>query len=139
MAKNRLEAQVEKDILRFKESGHLPKAYDVLDARRGMSGYWDYVGGRLSGLEPLGNSDMAPVRSDTPTSTEKGKRFAQWLTQEFPTLPEESREIFNLVFRQGLEQKAVAQIMRLSPSTVERRLRKLRATIARFVGIVNYL
>lgn len=139
MSKDKVRDQVMKDIAKYKESGHLPKAYDVVQVRRGKAyDYWDYVNSRLSGLEPLGNSDMVAVRDGGAATTEKGKRFAKWLEWEFPTLSEELQEVFTLVFRQGLQQKAVAKIMRLSLATVERRIVELRSTIADYVGIVNY-
>ncbi|MGD9724901.1 MAG: sigma factor-like helix-turn-helix DNA-binding protein [Nitrospiraceae bacterium] len=139
MAKDKVRDQVLKDIAKFKECGHLPKAYDVVEVRRGKAyDYWDYVNSRLSGLEPIGNSDMVAVRDGGAAMTEKGKRFAKWLEWEFPTLSEELQEVFTLAFKKGLGYEAVAKVMRLPRRTVARRIAEIRATIAAYVGIVNY-
>ncbi len=68
------------------------------------------------------SSDESSVR-DTPDLTQESSQLEAWTEfhQQIQSLPEEEREVFDLLWYQGLSQVEAAEVLQISESTVKRR------------------
>jgi RNA polymerase sigma-70 factor (ECF subfamily) len=96
---------------------------------RGISVEWNEAAlGAAGALESITNEEIVPERV---LIVEQELTHVAAALQE---LSERSRDIFMLVRLEGMKQSAVAQMLGISPSTVEKELVKVLAHLARCVG-----
>jgi RNA polymerase sigma factor (sigma-70 family) len=99
-----------------------------------LARYYDGPGGmgrhHVSRAE-LDGSGTAPGRRDSPADTNDPVRLASW--SEFHTqvdaLPDEQREVFNLLWYQGLQQGEAAALLNVTERVVRYRWRSARLTL----------
>lgn len=75
-----------------------------------------------------GGSDRAPADADAPELSHEPARLAAWteLHRKAGELPDDEREVFDLVWYQGLGQAEVAALLGVSERTVKRRWQAAR-------------
>jgi RNA polymerase sigma-70 factor (ECF subfamily) len=85
--------------------------------------------GSNEGAEPASPPDLA----DT---TEEPNRLALWTEfhERVGALPEEEREVFNLLWYQGLTHQEAAAVVKVSPATIKRRWNAARRNLYHALG-----
>jgi RNA polymerase sigma factor (sigma-70 family) len=91
---------------------------------QGMGAHHESVGGELGSAD----HPAAPAADHS--------RLEQWAKfhESIEDLPEKEREVLTLVWYHGLEQQEVAQVLEVSESTVKRRWRAARLSLAERFG-----
>jgi len=134
--KNDYEGDVERDIKKFNETGKLPQDFDVRNTsgKSQSSPYWNYITQKMGGREPLFNSGDIPV--DEPSeSTDKAAAFREWLLSDYPKLSDDDKEIFTMVWEKGVAIDDMAKYLGVSRRTAFYKVERLKARIAKWVGI----
>ena len=99
---------------------------------------------RYSGAHGLGANHASaaragkapPARSNPPDTTRDPDRLAAWTDfhREVEALPAEEREVFDLLFYQGLSQAEAAAALDVSERTIKRRWQAARLHLSRTLG-----
>lgn len=87
---------------------------------------------RASEIVPCDHSGATPA-DDPSESTRDPRRLASWseFHEQIGALPDEEREVFDLLWYEGLSQEAAAEALKVSVKTVKRRWQQARRLLCR--------
>jgi RNA polymerase sigma factor (sigma-70 family) len=106
---------------------------ELLDLARHYSGAHG-LGANRTGPDRAGKASAA--RPDPPDTTRDPDRLAAWTDfhREVEALPAEQREVFDLLFYQGLPQAEAAAVLGVAEITIKRRWRAARMRLIQALG-----